>query len=142
MRGLTLKESTLEGQATVVPELYAELASRRRAERVTQPSTLEGLDTSPAKDPVASLFCKTWRTRTVHREDANSDRSGEVAARKGRNIRSPLEAQVLGDLRLDADANAVWQQRRTCADSKDRTSGGPLKGALRHEENNASSSCG
>ena len=37
MQALTLRESTLEAQVASVPELYAELAGRRRAEKAEVP---------------------------------------------------------------------------------------------------------
>ena len=66
MQDLTLRESTLEAQVASVPELYAELASRRRAERAATSSG--SLESSPAKDPVASL----WQTM----EDTHSPARG------------------------------------------------------------------
>ena len=90
MRELTLKESTFDGQAAVVPELYAELASRRRAEWVTKPSTLEGLETSPTKDPVASL----WQNM----EDTHSPPRGRKQRQERRSSSSegPQHSQSIG----------------------------------------------
>ena len=66
VQDLTLRESTLEAQVASVPELYAELASRWRAEKAATSSG--SLESSPAKNPVASL----WRTM----EDTHSPAKG------------------------------------------------------------------
>ncbi len=55
MQALSLRESELDANASEIPELYAELASRRRAERRAEISEA-GLPTSLGpQDPVASL---------------------------------------------------------------------------------------
>ena len=48
MQALTLRESALEARASEIPELYAELASRRRAEKRAE--ILEaGLELEPSR---------------------------------------------------------------------------------------------
>ena len=62
MHALTIRETTLVAQATSIPELYEELASRRRTESAGLPSAGAPaiLGPSAAADPVANL----WQTIT------------------------------------------------------------------------------
>jgi hypothetical protein len=74
MDALTLRESALEARASETPELYAELASRRRAEkRAEMPEAGFPASLGP-QDPVASLWDNMWNThsatapRTIRKE--------------------------------------------------------------------------
>jgi len=68
MEALTIRESALEARASEIPELYAELAARRRAENPSElPAAGFATSLSP-QDPVGSVWENmrdTHSTRTV-----------------------------------------------------------------------------
>ena len=65
MEALTIRESALEARASEIPELYAELAARRRAEKRSElPAAGFATSLSP-QDPVGSVWENMRDTHTV-----------------------------------------------------------------------------
>ena len=58
MQALTIRETTLETQAATIPELYGELANRRRTERSLRTAGAPTVLGPSASDPVSTL----WQT--------------------------------------------------------------------------------
>ena len=58
MQALTIRETTLETQAATIPQLYGELANRRRTERSLRAAGAPTVLWPSASDPVATL----WQT--------------------------------------------------------------------------------
>ena len=113
MQALTLRETTLETQAATIPELYGELANRRRTEhslRVAGAPTVMG---PSVLDPVATLWQTMADTHSptnrrgsaVPSASANSAASASVEASDG-----TLYAPAAPGKKDDAEKTRVRQE--------------------------------